>query len=95
MLLNQPVSKEDKLTVTIDIQGQLLSVEGVKQRNPYTLAFSVPPSCLQTSVIASVSVFTNEHSLGSRQIKFESRMRELEQILLSVDTPIQLMCQVT
>lgn len=41
-----------------------------------------------------VRVSKNGQSLGRRQIKCESRLRELDQLLRASDHPLEFMCQV-
>ncbi|XP_063243599.1 phosphoinositide 3-kinase adapter protein 1 isoform X3 [Bacillus rossius redtenbacheri] len=93
VLLNDPISKEDKLKVSVDKNGERLAVAGVKRRNPYTLHFQMPPCCLEVSMLVSVYVEKNGEALGCRQVKCESKMRELDQILRSRDNPLEFMCQ--
>jgi hypothetical protein len=45
-------------------------------------------------MLVSVHVEKNGQTLGYRQVKCESRMRELDQILRSCDNPLEFMCQV-
>jgi hypothetical protein len=45
-------------------------------------------------MLVSVHVEKNGQALGYRQVKCESRMRELDQILRSCDNPLEFMCQV-
>jgi hypothetical protein len=45
-------------------------------------------------MLVSVRVEKNGQALGYRQVKCESRMRELDQILRSCDNPLEFMCQV-
>ncbi|XP_021917615.1 phosphoinositide 3-kinase adapter protein 1 isoform X3 [Zootermopsis nevadensis] len=93
VLLNEPIEKEDKLKITVDKNGEHLEVSSVKRRNPYTLHFQMPESCLEVSMLVSVHVEKNGQALGHRQVKCESRMRELDQILRSCDNPLEFMCQ--
>ena len=46
-------------------------------------------------MLVSVHVEKNGQALGYRQVKCESRMRELDQILRSCDNPLEFMCQVS
>ncbi|XP_075215961.1 DBB domain-containing protein stumps isoform X2 [Lycorma delicatula] len=93
VLLNEPLEVNDKIHITIDKSGQRLEANSVKRRNPYTLQFTMPATCLQVSTLASVFVEKNGKPLGHRPVKCESRMRELDQLLRSSDNPLQFMCQ--
>ncbi|KAJ8875860.1 hypothetical protein PR048_023763, partial [Dryococelus australis] len=93
VLLNEPTSKDDKLKVSVDKNGERLAVAGVKRRNPYTLHFQMPPCCMEVSMLVTVYVEKNGEPLGCRQVKCESRMRELDQILRLQDNPLEFMCQ--
>lgn len=93
VLLTDPLTSEDKIQIHIDKNGQRIEVTSFKKRNPYTLQFSMPATCLQVSVLASVFIEKNGKSLGHRLVKCESKMRELDQLLRSSDSPLQFMCQ--
>lgn len=58
-------------------------------------AFWSAASCLQVSMLITVTVEKNGKPLGHRLVKCESRMRELDQLLRSSDNPLQFMCQVS
>lgn len=49
-------------------------------------------SCMEVSTMIEIKIEKNEKSLGSRPVKCESRLRELEQILKAQDSPIEFMC---
>ncbi|PSN40924.1 hypothetical protein C0J52_16272 [Blattella germanica] len=93
VLLNEPIEKEDKIKISVDKNGERLEILSVKRRNPYTLHFQMPESCMEISMLVSVHVEKNGQALGFRQVKCESRMRELDQILRSCDNPLDFMCQ--
>ncbi|KAJ9591923.1 hypothetical protein L9F63_001525 [Diploptera punctata] len=93
VLLNEPAEKEDKIKISVDKNGELLEISTVKRRNPYTLHFQMPATCMEVSMLVSVHVEKNGQALGFRQVKCESRMRELDQILRSCDNPLNFMCQ--
>jgi hypothetical protein len=52
-------------------------------------------SCLQVSVLVNVIVEKNGQPLGQRSVKCESRMRELDQLIRSLDNPLNFLCQVS
>ena len=54
----------------------------------------VAESMLDVSALVSVAVTVNGQSLGSRQLKCESRLRELDRILRAHDNPFLFLCQV-
>ncbi|KAK9504830.1 hypothetical protein O3M35_009010 [Rhynocoris fuscipes] len=93
ILLNEPISSHDRIVISIDKNGTKLDISSIKRRNPYTLQFTMPNSCLQTSMLVTVTVEKNGRSLGHRMVKCECRMRELDQLLKSVDNPLLFMCQ--
>lgn len=66
----------------------------MKRRNPYILKISVPKNLTDVTAIVNVLVEKNGNIIGSRPIKCESKLRELEQILRAVGNPIEFMCQV-
>ncbi|XP_051156059.1 phosphoinositide 3-kinase adapter protein 1 isoform X3 [Leptopilina boulardi] len=92
-LLNDPLKIEDNVTIIVDRCGDAIDVSNVKRRNPYTLQFSIPDKCLEKSMLVGVRIAKNGCPLGVRQIKCESRLRELDQILRAHDNPLEFMCQ--
>ncbi|XP_059616168.1 phosphoinositide 3-kinase adapter protein 1 isoform X2 [Phlebotomus argentipes] len=92
-LLTEPLKLEDNVVVKIEKTGEMLEVPGVKRRNPYTLQFSVPESCMEVSMMIEIHIEKNGNELGSRPIKCESRLREMEQILKAQDSPLEFICQ--
>lgn len=94
ILLAEPLTKDDIVKVSVDKNGDMIEIKSVKKRNPYTLKFVMPESCLEVSLIVNVLVEKNGDLLGARPVKCESRLRELDQILRSTDNPLEFMCQV-
>lgn len=41
-LFNEPLEKNDDIKITIENSGEIVEVTNIKQRNPYTIQFSVP-----------------------------------------------------
>lgn len=93
VMLSEPALKDDYIKIKIEKIGHSIEVNNIKRRNPYTLHFNVPDSCMDISMMIGVRVFKNNVDLGVRAIKCESRMRELEQILKNTDAPVEFMCQ--
>lgn len=94
VLLNDPLTCEDNVSVIVDRCGDAIEISNVKRRNPYALQFSIPERCLEVSMLVGVRISKNGCSLGVRQVKCESRLRELDQILRAHDNPLEFMCQV-
>ncbi|KZC10757.1 Phosphoinositide 3-kinase adapter protein 1 [Dufourea novaeangliae] len=92
-LLNDPLRPEDNVTVIVDRCGEAIDIAHVKRRNPYALQFSIPERCLEVSMLVGVRITKNGCPLGVRQVKCESRLRELDQILRAHDNPLEFMCQ--
>jgi phosphoinositide 3-kinase adapter protein 1 len=93
VMLTEQVLRDDYIKIRIEKIGHTIEVTNIKRRNPYTLHFNVPESCMEISMMIGVRVFKNNVDLGVRPIKCESRMRELEQILKNTDAPMEFMCQ--
>ncbi|XP_018400300.1 PREDICTED: phosphoinositide 3-kinase adapter protein 1 [Cyphomyrmex costatus] len=93
VLLNDPLSPRDNVSVVVDRCGDAIDISNVKRRNPYALQFSIPEKCLEVSMLVGVRISKNGCSLGVRQVKCESRLRELDQILRAHDNPLEFMCQ--
>lgn len=94
VLLNEPLSHDDNVTVVVDRCGDAIEITNVKKRNPFVLQFSIPERCLEVSMLVGVRISKNGCPLGVRQVKCESRLRELDQILRAHDNPLEFICQV-
>ncbi|XP_054001924.1 uncharacterized protein LOC128888813 isoform X2 [Hylaeus anthracinus] len=92
-LLNDPLRPEDNVSVIVDRCGEAIDIGHVKRRNPYALQFAIPERCLEVSMLVGVRISRNGCPLGVRQVKCESRLRELDQILRAHDNPLEFMCQ--
>jgi phosphoinositide 3-kinase adapter protein 1 len=93
VMLTEPLDREDFIKIRIEKIGQMIDITNIKRRNPYTVHFTVPESCMEISMMVGVRVFKNNVDLGVRPIKCESRLRELEQILKNAEAPFEFMCQ--
>lgn len=93
VMLTDPILKDDYVKIRIEKIGHTIEIINVKRRNPYTLHFNVPETCMEISMMINIRLFKNNVDMGTRAIKCESKMRELEQILKSVDCPVDFMCQ--
>lgn len=90
-----PLQKEDIVKISIEKNNEIYNINNIKRRNPYTLKVTIPETLTEVSAIANILVEKNGSIIGSRPIKCESRLRELEQILRASNHPIDFMCQVT
>ncbi|KAK0164870.1 hypothetical protein PV328_003439 [Microctonus aethiopoides] len=93
IILNDPLKTEDIVNIIVDRCGEGIEITQAKRRNPYTLQLSIPERCLEVSMLIGVRVIINGMPQGVRQIKCESRLRELDQILRAHDNPLEFMCQ--
>lgn len=93
ILLTYPLQKDDVVKISVEKNNDILEIEGVKKRNPYTLKISIPDSLTEVSAIVNILVEKNGSFIGSRPLKCESRLRELEQILRTTNNPVEFMCQ--
>ncbi|XP_067619172.1 uncharacterized protein stumps isoform X2 [Eurosta solidaginis] len=91
-MLAEPLEKDDIIKIMVEKSGELIEIRNFKCRNPFTVQFSIPESCMEISTMVEVRIEKNEKGLGARPIKCESRMRELEQLLRTEDSPIEFMC---
>lgn len=48
---------------------------------------------MEVSTMIDIKIDKNDKELGSRPVKCESRLRELEQLLRTHDSPMEFMCQ--
>ncbi|KAL1505425.1 hypothetical protein ABEB36_004997 [Hypothenemus hampei] len=93
VLLTYPLQKEDIVKISVERNGELQEIKSIKRRNPYIIKFQVPENLTETTSIVNVLVEKNGSIIGSRPIKCESKLRELEQILRMANSPIEFMCQ--
>lgn len=49
-------------------------------------------TCMEVSTMIEIRIIKNEKELGSRPVKCESRLRELEYILKAQESPLEFMC---
>ncbi|XP_075148806.1 DBB domain-containing protein stumps isoform X3 [Haematobia irritans] len=91
-MLNEGLEKDDMLKIIVEKSGELIEIRNFKCRNPYTVQFAIPESCMEISTMVEIRIEKNHKSLGARPIKCESRLRELEQLLRTEDSPIEFMC---
>lgn len=82
------------MKVSIEKNDEIVEIKSLKRRNPYTIKISMPDNLTEVSAIVNVLVEKNGSIIGSRPIKCESKLRELEQILRSSNNPMEFMCQV-
>lgn len=93
IMLTEPLHKDDWIKIRIEKIGNSMDITNIKRRNPYTIHFTVPDSCMEISMMIGIRVFKNNADLGLRPIKCESRLREMEQILKFQDAPMEFLCQ--
>lgn len=93
IILTHPLQKEDIVKISIERHGELHEINNLKRRNPYLIKITIPESLTDTTSIVHILVEKNGSIIGSRPIKCESKLRELEQILRSSNTPVEFMCQ--
>ncbi|XP_032597429.1 phosphoinositide 3-kinase adapter protein 1 isoform X2 [Drosophila grimshawi] len=91
-MLAEPLQPNDVLKVLVEKSGELLEIRNFKCRNPYTLQFAIPETCMEISTMIEIRIEKNNKLLGARPVKCESRLRELEQLLRVEDSPIEFMC---
>ena len=95
ILLSEPLKKEDNVQVLIEKADHLFAIGHIQRKNPYTIKFTMPDICFTTSILVSVMIVVNNQLISTkRQIKCESRLKELESLLNYENNPIELMCKV-
>ncbi|KAK6627950.1 hypothetical protein RUM44_010432 [Polyplax serrata] len=93
ILLNEPITKEDIMKVSVIRNNEVFEIPSVKKRNPYTLIFRMPEEFLAVSLLVSIRVERNGNDLGTKLLKCESQLYAMAQILKSCDSPVEFMCQ--
>ncbi|XP_058827907.1 phosphoinositide 3-kinase adapter protein 1 [Topomyia yanbarensis] len=92
-ILTEPLEKNDWIKIKIEKGNEVIEITNVKRRNPFTIQFSIPETCMEISMMVGVRLLKNNEDMGSRPLKCESRFRELEQILKAQDAPMEFLCQ--
>ncbi|XP_055549688.1 uncharacterized protein LOC129732656 [Wyeomyia smithii] len=92
-ILTEPLVKNDWIKIKIEKTNDIIEITNIKRRNPYTIQFSIPDSCMEISMMIGVRLEKNNVDIGSRPLKCESQFRELEQILKTQDAPLEFLCQ--
>nr|XP_022904988.1 uncharacterized protein LOC111417055 isoform X1 [Onthophagus taurus]XP_022904989.1 uncharacterized protein LOC111417055 isoform X1 [Onthophagus taurus] len=93
IILTHPLQKEDIVKISIERNNEMIELKSMKIRNPYTIKIAIPESMTEVSAIVNVLVEKNGNIIGTRPLKCESKLRELEQILRTTANPIEFMCQ--
>ncbi|XP_068211852.1 uncharacterized protein stumps [Palaemon carinicauda] len=94
IILNDEVAKSDSLQIFIEVPGRNpVPIQKYHLLNPYTVWFTMPEEFLKTSSILQINILVNGVDLGSRQLKCESHMDTLRDILACVANPTEFMCQ--
>lgn len=93
VILTEPLERNDWIKIKIEKGNGIIEITNVKRRNPYTIQFSVPDSCMEVSMMISVRLEKNNVDIGCRPLKCESLFRELEHILKTQHTPMEFLCQ--
>ncbi|XP_055586427.1 uncharacterized protein LOC129739072 isoform X2 [Uranotaenia lowii] len=89
----EPLVKDDWIKIKVEKGNEIIEITNIKRRNPYTIQFSIPESCMEISMMIGIRLEKNNVDLGCRPLKCESRIRELEQILKAQDAPMEFLCQ--
>lgn len=90
VMLSQAVLQTQKFEVMLESGGT--KEVPAKWRNPYVLQFVVPDSLLQTSKMINVHVRCDGGLLGVRQLKCESKLSELHNLLQTAVSPYEMLC---
>ncbi|XP_076318230.1 uncharacterized protein LOC143229572 isoform X2 [Tachypleus tridentatus] len=91
VILDRAIRDDQKVQVVLEGNG--VKELPVKRRNPYTLQFVVPDSCMQVCKLLNVHVKCDDFFLGVRALKCESKMGELFTLLQSVNSPYEMLRQ--
>ncbi|KAG7162756.1 Phosphoinositide 3-kinase adapter protein 1-like [Homarus americanus] len=92
IMLSDPVNRDD-VEVLIEGPNEVSTIKKWRLRNPYTIEFRMPEKFLRGSSLLFVTVLVDKVVIGSRQLKCESNMDALRDILGSVTNPTDFMCQ--
>ncbi|XP_071531088.1 uncharacterized protein stumps isoform X2 [Panulirus ornatus] len=94
ILLKDPLKKKSDAEVLIEGPNKCTTtIKEWRLRNAYTIDFRMPEEFLKGSSLLLVTVLVDKKMIGSRQVKCESNMDSLRDILASVSNPTDFMCQ--
>lgn len=93
VMFTEPLNKDDWIKVKIEKIGHSIDITNIKRRNPYTIHFTVPESCMEISMMIGIRIIKNNVDLGVRPVKCESRLRDVDQNLKAEEAPMEFMCQ--
>nr|XP_045583342.1 uncharacterized protein LOC123746107 isoform X2 [Procambarus clarkii] len=95
IMMDEPVKNKKEVEVLIEDPPihKCTTVKKWHLRNPYTIDFRMPEKFLKGSSLLLVTVLVNKKRIGSRQLKCESSMDTLKNILSTVSNPTDFMCQ--
>ncbi|CAG9772639.1 unnamed protein product [Ceutorhynchus assimilis] len=93
IILAYPLQKEDIVKISVERNRELQEVKSMKRRNPYVIKIALPENLTNTRAIINILVEKNGSIIGSKPIKCESKMTELELILRSSNNPVEFMSQ--
>lgn len=92
VMLTDPLTSDDTVRIKLERTPQSGDVVQFKKRNPYTLQLTVPESYLEISAMVGIRLEKNGVDIGCKPVKCESKLKELEQLLKSQDSPVKYMC---
>ena len=94
VMLDKPVSARSNIRVVLEkSNGQRMTLEDMKLRNPFTLMVTFPVCLFSKSSLVNVYLEVDGESKGFRQLKCESKTHELDSLLSTLCDPMEFLCQ--
>ena len=94
VMLDKPLNARSSVRIVLErSNGQRMTLEDIKMKNPLTLLVSFPVCLFSKSSLVSLYLEVDGESKGFRQLKCESKTQELNSLVDSVCDPMEFLCQ--
>ena len=94
VMLDKPLTARSNIRILVEkANGQRMTLEEMKTRNPFTLVVTLPVCLFSKSSLVNLYLEIDGESKGFRQLKCESRTHELDSLLATLCDPMEFLCQ--
>ena len=94
VMLDKPLHARSTIRVVLEkSNGQRMSLDEVKLRNPFTLLVTLPVCLFSKSSLVNLYLEIDGEAKGFRQLKCESKTHELDSLLSTLCDPMEFLCQ--
>lgn len=96
VIFESPQSARSKMKLTLERHQcglQDIDLDETKLLNPFNLLVTIPNCCFSVCNMAALRLEVDGANRGSRSIRLESTLSEIDQLLKTSHDPIEFMCQ--